>query len=132
MGLVSADVPLISNLAVWGNIALIYQYHREVSRRNAEALVLQYLGRYNLEHVAYKRNSELSEEQRFRVMILRAAMLTDAVIVIDRPFKLLHYNDYTSFVYESLETIDDLFARCEIFDYEREKRNCGPNHDSEG
>jgi hypothetical protein len=71
-------VPLISNLDVWINIALIKQYHQNLSRNAAEREVLGYLRRYGLEVIAYKRNPALTAEQRFRVMLLRAAMVSSS------------------------------------------------------
>lgn len=131
LGLVSSDVPLISNLDVWSNIALIYQYHREVSQTKAQAFVTQCLQRYDLEKIAYKRNSMLSEEERFCVKVLRAAMVANAVIVIDRPFKMLHYLKETTFIYETLGKIEDLFTKCDILDYAQEKDRYGLKYDAE-
>jgi ABC-type nitrate/sulfonate/bicarbonate transport system ATPase subunit len=131
LGVVSSEVPLISNLDVWMNIALIYQYHQKASQKNAQAFVMQCLQRYNLEKIAYKRNPMLSEEERFYVKMLRAAMVAQAVIVIDRPFKMLPYLKDTTFIYETLDKIEDLFTRCDILDYAQEKNRYGLIHDSE-
>jgi len=125
LGLVSADAPLISNLDVWRNIALIYEYHRNIPERKAEVFVIECLKRYGLESIAYKRNTFLSEEERFCVMLLRAAMLSDAVIVIDRPFKIMPYLKDTSFIFEAIGKVDDLFTLCYIFDYTRDKNRYG-------
>ena len=130
-GLVSAEVPLISNLDVLRNIALIYQYHRDASEKNALDFVMQCLQRYGLEKIAHRKNPELSDDERFCVMVLRAAMVEQAVIAIDRPFKMLHYHNDISFIYETLGKIDDLFVRCDIFDYDQEKQQCELIHDSE-
>jgi len=118
LGLVSSDVPLISNLNVWSNIALIYQYHRKASKKSARTFVIQCLQRYGLEGIAEKRNSEISDDERFCVKVLRAVMVVKAVIVIDRPFRMLHYHKDISFIYETLAKIDDLFERCDILDYD--------------
>ena len=131
LGLVSLEAPLISNLDVWGNIALIYQHHREISQKLARDFVMECLKRYDLERIAYKRNPLLSEEERFCVKVLRAAMVVEAVIVIDRPFKMLHYIKDTTFIYETLGKIEDLFTRCEILDYAQEKNRYGLINDSE-
>jgi len=121
LGLVSVSVPLISNLDVWRNIALIYQHYQQASRKNAQAFVMQSLQRYGLERIAYKRNPMLSEEERFCVKVLRAAMVAEAYIVIDRPFTMLHYRQETNFIYETLDKIEDRFIRCDILDYAREQ-----------
>lgn len=130
-GMVSAEIPLISNLDVLRNIALIYQYHRDVAKKKGLDFVRQCLQRYGLEKMAHKKTSELSDEERFCVMVLRAAMVEKAVIAIDRPFKMLHYHNDISFIYETLDKINDLFVRCDIFDYDQEKHKCELIHDSE-
>jgi ABC-type lipoprotein export system ATPase subunit len=117
IGMVSEDVPLISNLDVWINIALIKQYHQNLPREAAEEEVMAYLRRYGLEKIAKKRNPALTDEQRFRVMLLRAVMVAEAVVVIDRPFKLLPELQDSRFIYESLSIIDDLYVNSNVFDY---------------
>lgn len=117
LGLVSLDVPLISNLDVWINIALIKQYHENLPEDKAELLVLQYLHRYSIEHIAKKRNPALINKERFCAMLLRAAMVIDSIIAIDRPFKIIPDVPDDQFIYDSLKIIDDSFKECHIFDY---------------
>lgn len=121
LGLISLDVPLISNLDVWHNIALIRQYHNNLPEEKARLLALQCLRRFQLEGIACKRNPFLSAEERFCAMLLRAAMVNDSVIIIDRPFNILPHLDDTSFIYEHINKIDDMFTFCYIFDYAHDK-----------
>jgi ABC-type lipoprotein export system ATPase subunit len=131
LGIVSSNVPLISNLYAWSNIALISQYHQQLSSEKAKDIVLQRLQRYGLEKIADKRNPALSEEERFCVMLLRAAMIPDALIVIDRPFKIMTDLKDISFIYEALDKIDDLYTRCYIFDYTWDKNRYGMTDDTQ-
>ncbi|MCX5830948.1 MAG: hypothetical protein NT140_03515 [Deltaproteobacteria bacterium] len=131
LGMVSLTVPLISNLDVWINIALVYQNHQQASQKNARAFVMQSLQRFGLERIADKRNPMLSEEERFCVKVLRAAMVSQAVIVIDRPYTMLPYLKDTTFIYEILGKIEDLFTRCDILDYAQEKNRYGLINDTE-
>lgn len=117
LGVVSEDVPLISNLDVLSNIALIKQYHQNLPHETAKKEVVGYLKRYQLDKIANKRNAALTPEQRFRILLLRAAMMMEAVIIIDRPFKLLSEHHDSYFIYDSLNIIDDLYNRCYITDY---------------
>lgn len=117
LGLVSLDIPLISNLDVWENIALIRQYHSNVPMAKAKRLVLGALDRYGLSSIAHHRNPALSAEERFRVMLLRAASLENATILIDRPFLIMPHLKDASLIYDYLDTIADLYSRCHIFDY---------------
>jgi ABC-type lipopolysaccharide export system ATPase subunit len=117
LGLVSLDVPLISNLDVWINIALIKQYHENLPADNAELLVRKYLRGYGIEHIANKRNPALTNKERFCAMLLRAAMVINSIVVIDRPFKIMPDVPDDQFIYDSLKIIDDSFKECHIFDY---------------
>jgi ABC-type lipoprotein export system ATPase subunit len=117
LGLVSLDAPLISNLSVLGNIALIKQYHGRLSVRAAEDIAKLQLKKLHLEDIAAKRNPVLLEEQRFCVMVLRAVMVEAPVVVIDRPFKIMPDLEDTRFIRDVLASVDDLFQECHIFDY---------------
>ena len=117
LGLVSLDVPLISNLDVWVNIALIKQYHENLSADRARALVLGYLTRYGLQDISNKRNSALTNRERFYAMLLRAVMVRDSIVVIDRPFTVMPDVQDDRFIYDALKPVDDSFKECHIFDY---------------
>jgi len=117
LGLVSMDAPLISNLSVLSNIALIKQYHGRLSVREAEDIAGMHLEKLHLDNIAGKRNPVLLETQRFCVMVLRAVMVEDAMVVIDRPFKIMPDLDDTRFIRDVLTSVDDLFQECHIFDY---------------
>lgn len=115
---VSMDVPLISNQDVYMNIALIKEYHENMPRQQAERLAVYSLGRIGLEHIAYKRNPSLTFEERFGVMLLRAAMVKDAMILIDKPFELIPHLQDIQMIRSMLKTIDDLYLSCHIYDYQ--------------
>ena len=126
MGLVSLDAPLISNLSVLSNIALIKQYHGGLSVREAEDIAKIFLKKLHMEDIAGKRSPVLEEEQRFCVMVLRAVMVEDAILVIDRPFKIMPDLDDTRFIRDVLTAVNELFQECHIFDYLwNEKRYTG-------
>ena len=126
MGLVSLGAPLISNLSVLSNIALIKQYHGGLSVREAEDIAKIFLKKLHLEDIAGKRSPVLEEEQRFCVMVLRAVMVEDAILVIDRPFKIMPDLDDTRFIRDVLTAVNELFQECHIFDYLwNEKRYTG-------
>ena len=117
LGLVSTDIPLISNLDVWVNIALIRQYHQNLREDEARQMVLQYLQRYGMAHIANKRNHALTHEERFCVMLLRAVMVAEAVVVIDRPFQMMPDLQDARFIYDALEKVNDSYRESHIFDY---------------
>lgn len=117
IGLVSIDIPLISNLDVWNNIALIRQYHFNIKEAPARQLVMEYLQRYDMVNIAYKRNPALTDEERFCVMLLRAVMMKNAVVVIDRPFQILTDFQDARFIYTALHKVADSYQESHIFDY---------------
>jgi ABC-type lipopolysaccharide export system ATPase subunit len=114
---VSVDVPLISNQDVWMNIALIKQYHENIPRKQAEEIVLNALECLGLVHIAHKRNPSLNSEERFCVMLLRAVMIRDALVMIDRPFKIIPYLKDIDYIFQTLKKIDDFYVTCHIYDY---------------
>jgi ABC-type uncharacterized transport system YnjBCD ATPase subunit len=116
-GLISLEIPLISNLDVWNNIALIKLYRDNLPIRQAKKMVIKLLMRYGLEGLAYKRSADLTDEQKFCIMLLRAAMISKAILVIDRPFIILHNSKDSRFMENALDTIDDLYNMCHILDY---------------
>jgi len=131
LGLVSLKTPLISNLPVWSNIALIRQYHENMPWEKAKTLALDLLQRFGMDATAEKRNSSLAAEERFCIMLIRAAMVRDAVVVLDRPFRILPDLQDGRFFTNSLRKVDDLIAEAHIFDYNWEKERYGATNDTE-
>jgi ABC-type sugar transport system ATPase subunit len=125
LGLVSLEAPLISNLAVWSNIALIRQYHQNMPRREARALAGNLLLRLDMASIAEQETHDLTKEERFCVMLLRAAMVEDAILVLDRPFSILTNHRDERFLMDTLRKVDDLIAEMYIFDYNGEKEHYG-------
>lgn len=99
------------------NIALIRQYHDNMPRIEAEHLVISALQRLEMSHIARKRNPSLTNEERFCVFLLRACMVRNAAVIIDRPFKIIPHLQNTNFIFETLKKIDDLYTTCHIYDY---------------
>ena len=99
------------------NIALIKQYHENMHKDAARQLALDVLKRVNLEHIALKRNPALVPDDRFCVMLLRAAMMKDSTIVIDRPFQIVPHWKTAQYIANVLKIIDDLYSSCHIYDY---------------
>lgn len=114
---VSMDVPLISNQEVYMNIALIKQYHENMPKRRAQRMVVEYLQRLGVGDIAYKRNPVLTQEERFCAMLLRSAMVKDAMILIDQPFKIIPHLKDVRLIVAALKKIDDLYLSCHIYDY---------------
>jgi len=131
LGLVSQELPLISNLPVWSNIALIRQYHENMPWEEAKTLAQDILQRFGMAATAEKRNPSLTTEERFCIMLIRAAMVRDAVVVLDRPFRILPDLQDGRFFTDALRKVDDLIAEAHIFDYNWEKERYGATDDAE-
>ena len=129
--MVSAQAPLISNLDAWLNVALIRQYHENLPRDQARREVLASLDRFGLGAVADRRISSLDDQERFCIMLLRAAMVKRSVLVIDRPFQIMPDLQDVRYVGRSLKWIDDLYEECHIFDYVWMKDQYGALHGEE-
>lgn len=83
----------------------------------AKDTALELLSRMDMESILGKRNSALTPEERFCIMLLRAAMVRDAILVLDRPFSILTNLRDGAFIMDALKKVDDLVAETYIFDY---------------
>jgi ABC-type sugar transport system ATPase subunit len=131
LGLVSLEAPLISNLPVWSNITLIPQYHRNMPWHEAKSQTEALLRRLGVVSIAEKRNPALSEKERFCAMILRATMVRDTILVLDRPFTILTTLRDGRLLTDTLRKVDDLIAETHIFDYSWEKERYRVSDDAE-
>ncbi len=131
MGLVSLETPLLSNLAIWSNIALIPQYHQNTPWREAKFRTETLLRGLGMASIAEKRNPALTPGERFCAMVLRAAMVRDAILVLDRPFTILTGDRDGRMLMDILRKMDDLIAEIHIFDYSWEKERYRVSDDTE-
>lgn len=82
---VSLRTPLLSNLDMVENIALIEEVHQRIPRVSAHANALKLLKKLNMRHLAHKRTSQCNEYEQFTVSLIRASMMQSAEIVIVSP-----------------------------------------------
>lgn len=88
LGIISDRLPLISNLAVAENIALPTSFHDNISLKIVEKKIIKELASYNLEHILYLRENQLSTFEKFIVKYITAKFYkTDAIVI----FSSLHY-----------------------------------------
>lgn len=99
------------------NISLIKQYHENMPITMAQQTAFTALHRLGLEHIAYKRSPSLNDEERFSVMLLRAVMVREAIVIIDRPFRIIPKLSKINFFMDTLKKIEDLYKSCHIYDY---------------
>ncbi len=115
--LVSPDLPLRANLSVLDNIALIPQYQGNLDYDDAADLAWSLLLRVDQSGAAFKRDPDLSHEERFVAKLLRAAIGRPPVILVDRPGMLLPDLHYPPYLETLLESLADILNDCWILDY---------------
>lgn len=130
-GIISLDYPLISNLNVWENIALIRQYHEMWPREKAREDAIDSLRLLGMERIAPVRNADLREEERFAAMLARACKLPDAEILLDRPFEIVPTVHDFSFFDAMLKKLTPFYEACYIFDYRWNQHDYGAEYAEE-
>lgn len=96
--LISKELPLISNLNMIENIAIIEEFHNRITTNEAHSHGFELLKKINCESIAYKHINECSYLELFYVMLLRAIMCKEDVIIVC----------YVYFLVEDLETLDPI------------------------
>jgi ABC-type sugar transport system ATPase subunit len=81
--------PLLSNLDIIENIALIKEVHEGFSRDKALAVAQEALNAVGAGHIAHFRSVKCSVKELFIAQLIRATMVQYAKIVIIRPFVML-------------------------------------------
>lgn len=95
--IISAKTPLLANLSMLENIALIKEVHGAVSIDQAEAEAIHYLSKINLQHLQSHSIGQCSSLDLFSVMLIRALMFSPELMIVS-PFNLIN----------NLESIDSL------------------------
>ncbi len=115
---VSPDLPLLSNLTIEDNIALITRYHSNVSRGKILPVVEKLMEDAGIIHLKGERLAGVNKNDVFIAKLLRACMIDDAVIVIERPFEMLSGQKSFNIIQETLDSIKNMYNSCIVLDYE--------------
>jgi len=118
---VSPELPLRVNLTALENIALIKQYHLNLSWKQASVDAQQLLDQCGHGDVAMKRDEDLTPTQRFAVKMARAMMLARPLLVIDRPAELLADTPYPKLLATMLGSLANKLPDHQILDYDWNK-----------
>jgi len=84
---VSRKTPLLSNLNIIENIALIEEVHQRVPRELSHRHVLEKLKAVNMQKIAQYRTSQCNEYENFVARLIRASMMQYATIIIISPLQ---------------------------------------------
>lgn len=125
-GMVSAELPLLSNLSLQQNCALILQYHRRFSAHQALDRVEPLLTLFGLQQKGNLRSSRLSEKEVFIAKLIRAVLFERAVVIVDRPSEQIHADYDVSDIIATVNKLAEHFAVCHIFEYHHQERRHGP------
>ncbi len=105
---VSSHTPLLSNLNIIENIALIEEVHQRYDRVSAHNNALKKLSLLNMESLATKRPSQCNTLELFSLMLIRASMMQYVTIVIITPLVQ----------YQSSNPVDHLINTLQILEIE--------------
>jgi ABC-type nitrate/sulfonate/bicarbonate transport system ATPase subunit len=121
---VSPDLPLLANLSALENVRVIRHFH-DRKRDHGLPATMELMARLGIDDAAHLPPSHLKERTAFKVKLLRALMLPNAALGIDRPFSQLHGLFDIAPVLRIIEDIEAYVERCVFFDYKRNSRRYG-------
>lgn len=123
--MVSSSIPLLANLSVLENIMLIKDYHDRSKDPRPPISVHSIMEKLKIADTAKLKPSKLDEHTTFKVKLIRALMLPNAAVGIDRPFSQLHDFYDINPVLSLLDTVEEHLLHCIFFDYEVNRKRYG-------
>jgi ABC-type lipoprotein export system ATPase subunit len=99
-------VPLVSNLNIFENIAIVMQANLNTSSSKVESYVFSLLDKFDLKHLSLAYKDELSDGERFIIKIIRASVYSDLPIVIIDPFEMISHKYSVEWFCEIFDTLD--------------------------
>ena len=121
IGMVSPDIPLLSNLGVYDNIALVSRYLTDEKDEEIQKVGESRLDLLRISDSKSNKPFQLDSETIFKVKLLRALMLKDSFTVIDRPFVMLNTAADIKPVEEMLKTLEIDDKKVIFLDFEWNK-----------
>lgn len=104
---IAKEFPLISNLNMIENIAIIEEFHSKLTTNDAHKNVLDLLKKINYTHIAYKNIQDCDSMEIFCAMLLRAIFSEGDIVVICYIYSLVED-------LETLQEIIDMFEKLEM------------------
>ncbi len=104
--LISINTPLLANLNMIENIALIPEVHKHISVKKAQELAQACLAKIDKEDIALKRMHQVNEVEMFYVLIARALMDSRETIVIINPLSILKHVEFLAIAMKNLAILN--------------------------
>jgi ABC-type polar amino acid transport system ATPase subunit len=123
--MVSSGIPLWANLSVLENIMLVKDYHDRWGEPRPPISAHSTMEKFGIADTAELKPSNLDELTTFKVKLIRALMLPNAAVGIDRPFSQLHDLYDINPVIKLLDTVEKQLLQCIFFDYEGNRKRYG-------
>lgn len=99
--------PLISNLNILENIALIKEVHEHLETSVAQEEALAYLQKIELSYLAKFRVSQCNEVEIFLIMIIRALMTKEKTVIILRVFSITNHLINIKTIIDNIQIINN-------------------------
>lgn len=91
--IVSDQTPLLANLSMQENVALMDEVHRLMPIQSSQKLASDLLAKLNMSHIGNKRVGACTDFELFAAMLLRAERMPKDAIFIMLPLSLLGHAD---------------------------------------
>jgi len=118
---VSTSTPLLSNLSMIENIALIMQFHEHLSRKKSQKIAYDALKALGLISIAPLRYDACSDKDIFYVQLIRAFVKKGAKIIIDQPFVFLAEENSINFILDALDALLIPYQQVMIIDLKNQE-----------
>jgi len=105
MAIISTTTPLLRDLSVIENIALMLEYNKNYSISKAEQAIFKLMKRFQIEGIKDKRVYELNKKDILIIKYLRAYVSSFDTILVVKPFSML----------DNVEDLDVLFELFNIY-----------------
>ena len=102
---VSSHTPLLSNLNIIENIALIEEVHKRYNRKISHQNALHKLSQFNMQSLATKQASQCNELEKFTLILIRASMMQNVTIVIITPLAQYQTQGSLDYLIEAMQTL---------------------------
>jgi len=107
LAVVSEDTPLLVDLNVNENIALILEYHYKYSIKNATIYTNQLLKKCGYLKIENSKPFELNKKDKFIIQYIRAYVSPKEKIAIVKPFSMLERVEDLSYVIKLVDILNE-------------------------